>query len=216
MGGLLILSVLPTAMAMAALCSGCGGGDRGAARPSAARPAPRPAGSSAADPAPVPFPAGAEAAAGEPTTAARAGADEAAAPPPADEPPDYSELKARIVQGDNSVRSLKALQKLGGKYQKNEEIPYLLGQMYFEKLWVGDGIKSFRRAIALQPLYRANSYVIKAAIAGLGNDRDHAQVRRFLVQDIGAPAAPFVEEVLYGEFRQQVKERATAILRELQ
>lgn len=203
----------------AMLLPGCGGGDReharGSAHTAAARPAPRPTGASAADPAPAPLPAGVEAASDEPPTAPR-GVDEAAARPPAGEPPDYTELKARIVQGDNSVRSLKALQKLGGKYQKNEEIPYLLGQLYFEKLWVGDGIKSFRRAIALDPLYKANAYIIKAAITGLGNDRDHAQVRRFLVQDIGAPAAPYVEEVLYGEFRQQVKERAAAILRELQ
>lgn len=209
--------------AAAALLSGCGGGDRGAARSTAARSAARPAADRAADPAPAPLPAGAAAAeptaprAGAPEAPGAVGTDEAAAaPPPPGEPPDYTELKTRVIQGDNSVRSLKALQKLGGKYQKNEEIPYLLGQLYFEKLWVGDGIKSFRRAIALQPLYRANSYVIKAAITGLGNDRDHAQVRRFLVQDIGAPAAPFVEEVLYGDFRQQVKERAAAILRELQ
>lgn len=140
----------------------------------------------------------------------------AAAPPPDGEPPDLTALKARILHGDSSTRALKSLQTLGGKYQKNEEIPYLLGQLYFEKLWVGDGLKSFRRAIALNPLLGANPYVIRAAIGGLGNDRDHSQVSRFLVQDIGKPAAPYLEEVLYGDWRQQVKERAAAILRELQ
>lgn len=139
----------------------------------------------------------------------------ATAPPPAGEPTDLTALKARIIRGDSSTRALKSLQTLGGKYQKNEEIPYLLGQLYFEKLWVGDGLKNFRRAIALNPLFRANPYVIRAAIGGLGNDRDHSQVRRFLVQDIGKPAAPYLEEVIYGDWRQQVKERATVILREL-
>ncbi len=212
MGGLLALGALP----LAALILGCRGGARepagGAARPAAVQPA---TAGAAADSASPPLPPGLATTAAA-SAAPAAGEAEAAARPPPDEPSDLTELKARIVQGDNSVRSLKALQKLGGKYPKNDEIPYLLGQLYFEKLWVGDGIKSFRRALALAPLYRANSYLIKAAITGLGNDRDHAQVRRFLVQDIGAPAAPYVEEVLYGDFRPQVKERAAALLRELQ
>ena len=141
---------------------------------------------------------------------------QAVASPPAGEPPDLTALKARIIAGDSSSRAMKALQVLGSKYQKNQDIPYLLGQLYFEKLWVGDGIKNLRRAIQLDPLYRSNPYVIRAAIGGLGNDRDQAQVHRFLVQDIGKPAAPYLEEVLYGDWRQQVKERAAAILRELQ
>jgi serine/threonine-protein kinase len=180
----------------------------------AERAAQRPAGSSRLDPAGSPEAAAATAAAA--SAASPAPADDAAiGPPPPGEPADLSALKARILQGDTSSRAVKSLQALGGKYAKNQEIPYLLGQLYFEKLWVGDGIKNFRRAIQLDPLFRSNAYVIRAAISGLGNDRDHAQVRRFLVQDIGQPASPYLQEVLYGDWRQQVKERAAAILREL-
>lgn len=134
---------------------------------------------------------------------------------PADEPPAYAALKARIVRGDSSPATLKALQTLGARFPQNAEMPYLLGQLYFGKLWVGDGIKAFHRAIALDPQLRENPYLLRAVVTGLGNDRDHPQVRRFLVEEIGPPAAPYLEEALGGDWRQQVKERIVATLREL-
>lgn len=135
--------------------------------------------------------------------------------PPADEPAELTAIKARVVQGDRSTRTLKELQKLSYKYPKNAEVAYILGQFYCGKLWMKDGLEYYRRAIQLDPSFRTNPYLIKSAVAGLGNDGDHAKVERFLAQDIGAPAAPFLEEVLQGTWRQQVKDRAAAILREL-
>ena len=139
----------------------------------------------------------------------------AAAPPPPGEPPEYTALKVRALRGEASPRLFKDLQRLGSKYPSYDEIPYLLGQLYFSKLWVGDGLKSFRRAIALNPAYRAHPYLLRAAVSGLGNDRDSGQVRSFLVREIGAPAGPYLEEVIYGDYRQQVKERAAGLLREI-
>ncbi len=136
--------------------------------------------------------------------------------PPPGEPAELTEIKRSILNGDASVRTVKTLQKLTHKYPKNEELPYLLGQLYFTKLWVGDGLKAFRSALQLDPSYRANPFLLRAAISGLGNDSDYSQVRRFLIQDVGRPAAPYLEEVLYGDWRPQVKERAAAVLREVQ
>lgn len=145
-------------------------------------------------------------------------ADALGAPPrAADEPPELTELKARLVRGEASAGSgdIKLLQKLSHKHPQNAEIVYLLGQLYLAKLWVGDGLKALRRAVELEPLLRSNPFLIRAAINGLGNDRDQAQVRRFLISEIGRPAAPYLEEVLHGEWRAQVKERAAAILAEI-
>ena len=135
--------------------------------------------------------------------------------PPAEDPPDVAAVKLRLVAGDSSSRMIKELQKLCGKHPQNSELPYLLGQLYFGKLWVGDGLKAFRRALSLDASLRENPFLIRAAIAGLANDGDHRQVARFLTQDIGSPAAPYVEELMYSDVRGQVKERAEAILRNL-
>jgi len=136
--------------------------------------------------------------------------------PSADEPPELTAIKARIIRGDRSTRTLKEIQKLSHKYAKNAEIAYILGQLYCSKLWMNDGLEAFRKAIRLEPAFRENPYLIKAAVDGLGNDGDHLKVEQFLVQEIGKPAEPFLEEVLEGNFRQQVKERASVIMQELQ
>lgn len=135
--------------------------------------------------------------------------------PAADEPAELTELKARLLKGDTSTRMVKALQKLSYKHPKNAAIPFLLGQLYLGRLWVDDGLKLFRKAIELNPIFRSNPFLIRSVINGLGNDRDQSQVRRFLSQEIGKPAVPYLEEVLHGEWRQQVKERAAAILSEV-
>lgn len=132
-----------------------------------------------------------------------------------DEPAELSAIKVRVVQGDRSVRTLKELQKLSYRFPKNAEVAYILGHFYCEKLWMVDGLAYFRRAIQLQNTYRTSPYLIKAVVAGLGNDSDHSKVEHFLVQEIGQPAAPFLEDVLDGSWRQQVKDRAADILRKI-
>lgn len=136
--------------------------------------------------------------------------------PAADEPAELTELKARLLKGDTSTRVVKALQKLSYKHPKIAAIPFLLGQLYLGRLWVDDGLKLFRKAIELNPIFRSNPFLIRSVINGLGNDRDQSQVRRFLSQEIGKLAAPYLEEVLHGEWRQQVKDRASAILSEIE
>lgn len=135
--------------------------------------------------------------------------------PAAGEPPELTEIKSRLLRGDSSSRVLKGLQKLNHKNNKNAEIPFLLGQLYLSKLWVDDGLKLFRKAIELKPELRENPFLIRSVINGLGNDRDAGQVRRFLAQEVGRPAIPYLEEVLYGEKRKQVEDRATALLTEI-
>lgn len=133
----------------------------------------------------------------------------------APEPAELTEIKAQLDAGRTSGAT-KALHKLGRKYPKNAEIPYILGQLYFSKLWVKDGIDSFRKAILLDPAYRSDPELIKAALNGLGNDKYHYSVRRFLVREIGQPAVPYLHEATQGSWRKQARERAAATLREIQ
>lgn len=134
---------------------------------------------------------------------------------PDDEPAELTALKVRVIAGDRSSRTMKELQKLSHRYPKNAEIAYILGQFYCDKLWMNDCLTYFQKAIELDGTFRTNPALIKAAIAGLGNDSDHAKVEQFLVQEIGLLAAPDLEEVLDGTWRKQVKDRAADILRQL-
>jgi hypothetical protein len=161
--------------------------------------------------------AGSAAPAGPTPTSATPSAPRAAVvfkkPPP--DPPEVAVIRQRVIRGDRSVRTLKELQKLTFKYPKNADVAYILGQLYCTKLWISDCLQHFNRTLALDPTYRENPFLIRSVVAGLGNDSDHFKVRRFLVQQIGQPAQPYLEEVLQGTWRQQVKDRASATLREI-
>lgn len=161
---------------------------------------------------------------GLPVAAPPAATHDAVAPPreaapaavsPDDEPPELTALKVRVIAGDRSSRTMKELQKLSHRYPKNAEIAYILGQFYCDKLWMNDCLTYFQKAIELDGTFRTNPALIKAAVAGLGNDSDHAKVAQFLVQQIGLLAAPDLEDVLDGTWRKQVKDRAADILRQL-
>lgn len=132
-----------------------------------------------------------------------------------DDPPEYAAIKQRILKGASGSGVLKQLQTLSNRHPKHAEIPFLMGQIYLEKLWVDDALKSFRRALQVDPSLRSNPFLIRAAVAGLGNDRDAGKVQRFLSHEIGSDAAPYLEDVLFSDWRQQVKDRAAATLREL-
>ncbi len=197
------------------LCT-CGGGsaDKREA-PGAAHATPAAAAATEAAPGPVEH-ADRSAAPAAPIDPPTPSADAlAAAKPSPNEPAEFTAIKSRILGGDRGSKPIKELQRLSGKHASCADIPYLLGQLYLEKLWVGDGLKAFRRALEIDSTLRSNPFLIRSVINGLGNDRDHHQVQRFLIQDIGSPAAPYLEEVLYGDWRQQVKERAAAVLREI-
>jgi hypothetical protein len=138
-----------------------------------------------------------------------------ASKPITDEPPEVAAITARIIHGDHSTKIVKELQKLSHKYPRNAEVFYILGQLYCDKLWMGDGLQALGKALELEPLFRTNPYVIRAVIKGLANDGDHLKVERFLIDRIGKPAVPFLEEVIDSGVRQQVKDRAASTIAEI-
>ncbi|MBK9034500.1 MAG: serine/threonine protein kinase [Myxococcales bacterium] len=134
------------------------------------------------------------------------------------DPPTSAELEAlrpRLRGADTSDEVVRALQRLGGREPTNGEIPLALGQVYCERLWVSDCLQAFRKAIQLAPALRDDPRLVGSAVYGLGNDRAHGDVRRFLVREVGASAVPTLTAVVEGRWRKEVKERATATLRDL-
>jgi serine/threonine-protein kinase len=158
-----------------------------------------------------------------------AGGDKPAARPPAavrDEPAEVempgdntsaelARLKARVKGGNTSEDVVRALHRLAAANPRDPEVPLVLGQIYVEKLWVDDGLEQFRKAIRLDDAMRSDPRLLRSVMYGLGADKRYGAVRRFLVDEIGAPAVPFLEEVLTGRWRKEVKDRAAATLREL-
>ena len=143
----------------------------------------------------------------------------APAPPPstptAVAPDALAELRDQLRGAATADDTVRALARLAARNPTDAEPPLALGQIYCERLWVRDCLGALRQALAIDPALRDDPRVSRAAVYGLGADGAHADVRRFLVREVGPAAAPILTEVVDGRWRKEVKERATATLREL-
>ena len=141
--------------------------------------------------------------------------------PPADsgalaELPELVEVRALIDKGRRD-QAIQALQDIEGKHPGLAEAPYLLGQLYFRKLWSKNGMESYRRAIFLEPAYRQDKVLIDSvlrAFAASKSQRD--DLAEFVFDDIGPSAVPGVRELAEKHRKKSVREHARRLLRRLE
>jgi serine/threonine protein kinase len=128
---------------------------------------------------------------------------------------ELAKLRARVRGGSTSEDVVRALTRLSAQHPTDAEIPLTLGQIYCEKLWVNDCLENFKKAIRIDGAMKRDERLLRSVMYGLGSDARHGDVRRFLVRDVGADAVPYLQEVIDGRWRKDVKDRAAATLREL-
>lgn len=122
--------------------------------------------------------------------------------------PGVVEVKQMIADG-NKEPALKMLMQLERAYPDNPEIPYLLGRMYFDKLWWNDGVKAYRAAIAIDERFRTYPPLIKSALRGfIVTPRRNKPVAEFLRDDIGEAAEPYLLETATDHPNDKVRRRA--------
>jgi serine/threonine-protein kinase len=129
---------------------------------------------------------------------------------------ELARLRARVRGGATSDDVVRALARLSAQNPTDAEIPLTLGQIYCEKLWVNDCLENFRKAIKIDGAMREDERLLRGVMYGLGSDARHTDVRRFLVREVGAAAAPYLQEVIDGRWRKDVKDRAAAALKEME
>ncbi len=106
--------------------------------------------------------------------------------------PGIDEAKKLIAAGHRGA-AIDRLQALRTRYPKNAEVPYLLGNLYFEKQWWEHGFANYKLAIENDRAYREDPTLIKHAIQNLMSPSQNWRGVRFLTHDIGAPAIPHLE-----------------------
>jgi serine/threonine protein kinase len=99
------------------------------------------------------------------------------------------------------------------QYPQSAGLPYVAGRAYFAKYWWTDGIDSFRAAIKLDPTYRSDRELIRAALKGfIVTPRFDERLAGFLVE-LGSGAVPYIEETAKTHHNPQIRDRASALLR---
>jgi eukaryotic-like serine/threonine-protein kinase len=99
-------------------------------------------------------------------------------------------------------------------YPKDARVPYHASKLYLEKMWWADGLKLARSAIALDPAYRNDAELIKLVLKGFNSTASYDwMLAKFLREDIGPAAKPFMEDTAKAHPNPIVRKRATAELK---
>jgi hypothetical protein len=99
-------------------------------------------------------------------------------------------------------------------YPKDARLPYHAGRLYLDRMYFADGLPLVRAAIALDPAYRSDDVLIKLLVRGFNATAGYdGTIARFLRNDIGEAARPYLEETAKSHRNPIVRKRAAAELR---
>jgi eukaryotic-like serine/threonine-protein kinase len=127
------------------------------------------------------------------------------------DPPDLVDARALVAAGraDEAERALLALRR---SHHDRAEVHYLLGRVYFERLWWSNGMKAYRDAIRLDPAYRADPALIESVLGGFVSPTQHDAIAAFLRDEVGDAALPYLRALAADHPNPRVRQRAARAL----
>jgi serine/threonine-protein kinase len=110
--------------------------------------------------------------------------------------------------------AIELLTKARKTYPQDARLPYEASKLYLGKMWWADGMKQARSAIALDPSYRNDAELIKLVLTGFNTTASYDwALAKFLREDIGPAAKPFMEQTAQSHPNKIVRTRAAAELK---
>ena len=138
-------------------------------------------------------------------------------PPPAAPDDPVADVVAHAQQLATAGRreaAITALQHARTAFPKDARLPYEIAKLYLDKLFVPDGLKNARAAFALDPAYKSDPDLIKAALKCFNATATTDWVlAAFLHDEIGAAAKPYLAETAASHPNPIVRARAAAELK---
>jgi hypothetical protein len=119
-----------------------------------------------------------------------------------------------LIRAKRWTDAVHALEELKKQHQQEAYVPYLLGNLYFEKFWAQQGFEAYRDALRLDPAYRDDPLLIRNAIRMFISDGHAFRAEKFLRDDVGRPAIPYLEEARQSR-NPVVRRRAERVLAQL-
>jgi serine/threonine-protein kinase len=122
--------------------------------------------------------------------------------------PGVTQVKELLAQGRKQL-ALRTLLVLRREHADSAEVHYLLGRLYFDRLWWNDGLDAFGQAIQLDARYAAYPPLIKSTLEGFIRSPEHHQgIADFLRNEIGDVARPYLEETARSHPKKRIRDRA--------
>lgn len=143
--------------------------------------------------------------------------DAAATPVAIDKGDPVGDVLSRANEAIANGRREAAIDLLMGArrtFPDDARLAYLVGKLYFAKLWYTDGLRHLRDAVRLDPAYRSDPELIKTVLKGFNTTpRFDGALAGFLRETIGEAAKPFLAETAESHPNPSIRARAAAELR---
>jgi serine/threonine protein kinase len=121
-----------------------------------------------------------------------------------------SVLLIKAGKKDLALASLRALAK---KNPKSAYIPFLMGNLYFDRMWWSVAMDHYRTAIKRNAGYRRNSVLNRNVIRMLASTKTRQRATNFLRGIIGRPAAPHLRWAAKHDDNPVVRKQAANLAR---
>jgi serine/threonine-protein kinase len=145
--------------------------------------------------------------------------DDAAVVVPIDatfDPTDPLLAEANQLAADGKTdKALEVLKNARKVYPNRAALPLLAGRLYFSKMWWTDGVAAYRDAIKLDPQLKSDPVILETVIKGFITTPTYDGRLGQLLLEIGAPAAPGLEDIAQHHANPSKRTRAAAMLKRL-
>jgi serine/threonine-protein kinase len=116
-----------------------------------------------------------------------------------------------LIKEGKSELAISSLRALWKKAPKNGYIPFLLGNLYFDKRWWSIAMDHYRIAIVKNGGYRQNSTLNRNIIRMLASNKTRGKADYFLRKTIGKPAVPYLKFAAQSEKNARVRSYAAGL-----
>lgn len=116
-----------------------------------------------------------------------------------------------LIKANKKLEAIQSLQRLARGNPKSAYIPYLLGNLYFERRWWTQGLDAYRAAVANDRRYAARATLNRNAIRALAADKTRVRAQNLIRKVIGRSALPFLRSAARSDRNRDVRARADAL-----
>lgn len=117
----------------------------------------------------------------------------------------------QMIKAGQRELALSSLRVLWKSNPKSAYIPFLLGNLYFDKTWWAVAMDHYKAAIQINPAYKKNQILNQNIIRTLASKKTQRRAQSFLRFTIGAPAAPYIRHAAAHEQNPVVKKQAAQL-----
>ncbi|MDQ3336925.1 MAG: protein kinase [Myxococcota bacterium] len=114
----------------------------------------------------------------------------------------------QLIQQNKDDLALASLRQIWKKTPKSAYVPFLLGNLYFDKRWWSVAMDHYKIAIAKNAGYKKNATLIRNIIRTLGSVKTNKRAQVFLRNLIGKPAIPYLKYAAQHEKNPHIKKWA--------